>query len=168
MSAICIVNLKEHNLNFDELNALAKKIVKYCLDHELGAAFNAFDYGENLIEEENMRNFFLLSDSFLYKNCDILNDIPFVDSYNVSDSEKVFTEKYSFFNDILKIIFSFNVYEVTVLIDTWETESVADFNRFSATPDNFTHLLFESVKNYTEQYHQYIIPALKVTVKAKT
>lgn len=47
MSAVCIVNLKKHNLKFEELNNLAKELVRFCLNHDnLAVFFNSFDYGK--------------------------------------------------------------------------------------------------------------------------
>lgn len=67
MSAVCIVNLKKHNLKFEELNNLAKELVRYCLNHDnLAVFFNSFDYGKNLIEE-HMSNFFYFQIVFCIK-----------------------------------------------------------------------------------------------------
>ena len=166
MSAIFIVNLKEYNLTFEELNNLAKKLVRYCLNsNNLAVFFNSFDYGESLIKEENMKNFFLLSDSFLYKNCEFLEDVPFINPMELVKSEKTFTEKYKFFNDIFKIVFGFNVSEITIFMSCdGSADNSSDFKELSATPKNFLHLLFDSVINNAEKF-AYQIPSLKITIK---
>ena len=168
MSGICAFNLKKHKMQFDELNDLAKEIVRYCLDHDLGATFNLPDGVEYLVEQEHMKNYFWLSDSFLYTQCDFLEIIPDVDREDWDNPKNAFTEKFAFFNDLLKIIFEHNVSEVSVLIDAWVTEDLEDFEVLSATPDNFSQVLFGAVKASAEdRYHLYVIPSLKITVEKK-
>lgn len=165
MSAICLVNLKINSLNFDEFNDLAKKLVRYCLAREnLAVFFNSFDYGKTLIVDEHMKNFFLLSDSFLYKNCEFLEEVPFIDPFNLVESEKVFTEKNNFFNDVFNIVFSYNVSEITVFLSIdGSVERSDEFIPLSATPENFLHIFFNSVISNAEKC-AYQIPSLKFTI----
>lgn len=166
MSAICLVILKKHNLAFDELNDLANKLVRYCLNcGELAVAFNSFDYAEKLIEQENMKDFFFLSDSFLYKNCEFLEEVPFIDTTDLEKFEKQFKDRYRFFNDIFKVIFGFNVSEITIFMSTdGASDTAEDFMPLTATPDTFLHLLFDSVINNAEKF-AYQIHSLKITIE---
>lgn len=165
MSAICIVNLKKHNLKFKELDNLAKELVRYCLNHDnLAVFFNSFDYGKNLIEEEHMSNFFLLSDSFLYKNCEFLEDFYYNPEIGLAETEKTFNKKYKFFLDMFEIVFRYNVSELTVLIDDSETESISEFEYLTATSEEFLHLFFHYAVKHID-YGGYIgVPSLKITV----
>ena len=165
MSAVCIINLKKHNMEFDELNNLAKELVRYCLNHDnLAVFFNSFDYGENLINEEHMRNFFLLSDSFLYKNCEFLEDFCYNPETGLAEAEKAFNEKYSFFLDMFEIIFKYNVSELTVFIDGSAAESAEDFEPLSATPKEFLHLFFRYAVECAGYGGYICVPPLKITV----
>lgn len=75
-------------MKFEELDNLAKELVRYCLNHDnLAVFFNSFDYGKNLIEE-HMSNFFLLSDSFLYKNYEFLEDFYYNPEIGLAETEK--------------------------------------------------------------------------------
>lgn len=165
MSAICLVNLKINSLNFDEFNDLAKKLVRYCLEcGNLAVFFNSFDYDKTLIVDEHMKNFFLLSDSFLYKNCEFLEEVPFIDPFNLVESERAFTEKYDFFNDIFNIVFNYNVSEITVFLSIdGSVEHSYEFVPLSATPENFLHTLFDSVITNADKC-AYQIPSLKFTI----
>lgn len=165
MSAICIVNLKKHNLKFDDLNDLAKELVRYCLNHDnLAVFFHSFDCQKNLIDEEHMRNYFLISDSFLYRNCELLEDTFYAPEMNLSEAEKKFNEKFKFFLDMFEIIFKYNVSELTVLIDDSVAESINDFEPLSATPENFLHLFFSYVVEYADCSGYFGVPSLKITV----
>lgn len=164
MSAICIVNLKKHNLEYDKLNDMAKKIVRYCLDHDnLAVFFNALDYGKNLVDDEHMQNFFLLSDSFLYKNCEFLEDFYYNPETELAETEKDFNEKYKFFLDIFDIVFQYDVSEITVYVDD-SVAGINDFEPLSATTEEFLPLFFRYVVEMSG-YGGYIgVPSLKITV----
>ena len=165
MSAICLVNLKINNWAFDEFNSFAKKLVRYCLEYDnLAVFFNSFDYAESLIVEEHMRNFFLLSDSFLYKNCEFLEEVPYIDPFNLVESEKTFVKKYGFFNDIFKIVFEHNVSEITVFLSVdGSVEHSCEFIPLYATSETFLHILFDSVITNADKF-AYQIPSLKFTI----
>lgn len=67
MSAICIVNLKRHSLNYNEMNLMSKDLIRIALLNDVSVFFHSYDYGEKIIKSAQMQNFFLMSDSFLYK-----------------------------------------------------------------------------------------------------
>ena len=143
----------------------AKKLVRYCLECDnLAVFFNSFDYGKTLIVEERMRIFFLLSDSFLYKNCEFLEEVPYIDPFNLVESEKIFIKKYSFFNDFFRIIFEYDVSEITVFLSVdGSIEHSDEFIPLSATPETFLHILFDSVITNADKC-AYQIPSLKFTI----
>lgn len=71
MSAICLIVLKEPNLEFDDFNELSKKLVRFAVDNNL-AVFFQNSYFPDLFSKDNFNQFFFMSDSFLYQNCDFL------------------------------------------------------------------------------------------------
>ncbi len=164
MSAICIVNLKKYNLEYDELNDMAKKIVKCCLDHgDLAAFFHSSEYQKKLIEKEDMRLYFLLSDSFLYRNCTFLDDAFYVPETDLAEAERIFRKRFDFFPEIFEIIFQYDVSEITVYVDDSEAD-INDFELLSATTEEFLPLFFHYLVEISGYGGYTGVPSLKITV----
>ena len=67
--------------------------------------------------------------------------------------------------DIFKIVFGFNVSEITIFMSCdGSADNSSDFKELYATPKNFLHLLFDSVINNAEKF-AYQMPSLKITIK---
>ena len=162
MSAIFIVDLKRHNLSFDSMDDLARKIVKIALKEKIGVFFNSFDYAVDLIEDAKMKSFFLLSDSFFYKNCDFLN----TDMFDISNKrfKKIFIKKYKFVEKILCEIKKAGVTSIDVYISCDGcTEVVSDFIDEKANMDSFLEGMFRGIFKYSNEY-AYGFPTVKYSV----
>ena len=81
MSSFCCINLIDSKVtaDFENYNNLAKEIIAYALKNNIAAFFNSYDYWQDLILKADMKAFFLLSDSFLYKSCELLDNTCFID-----------------------------------------------------------------------------------------
>lgn len=145
MSAICVVNLKEHDLKFEDLNSLAKKIIAFCLKSDLAAFFHCQDYGYELIQKADMTNYFLMSDSFLYKNCEFLDTTMF--SYDKDRFKVEFFQKYSFFYELIGIIFAYHINAIEIYISVDPTEEFDDFIPIQTSQNEFLNDLYENFMN---------------------
>ena len=165
MSAICIFNLKHHKLDFNRLDNLSKKLVRYSLCNNLGVFFNCYDYGADIIKDAEMKCFFLMSDSFLYKNCDDLLDTSFLtDPLDFSKYKKEFSNHFHFFNDILNIVFEYEVSQVEVYIsEDGSTSAKSDFLSLQTTKDKFLETLLNSVLENADKY-AFTFPDVNITV----
>ena len=56
MSGICIVNLKEHHLKFEQLNCLANNLVSVALLRKKGIFFHVRDYAFDIIKDVKIKN----------------------------------------------------------------------------------------------------------------
>jgi len=154
MSEICIINLKNHTLDFEGLNILANELIKVALDNNVAVFFNSYDYGEELIKNIDMHNFFLMSDSFLYKNCGFLESGWFIKGYrngfqNTESIKSVFISKYSFFNKIIATIFKYKVNEIELLLSNaiYAVHNKEDFNIIKTDKNDFFDKLFDSLED---------------------
>lgn len=162
MSAICIVDLKNHGLDFNQLNQLAKEIIQYTLNNNLAASFND-DYDEELIKEIGTSNFFLMSDSFLYRHADFLDTTSLFLDGNIDKFRKEFFERFSFFTEIIKILFKFKILAIDIYLDITNCSSIEDFVAIETNQDDFLKDLFDSVIKYANEY-AYGFPTVKLEV----
>ncbi len=164
MSALCIFHLKEHSMSFEELNSLAREVVRCCLDRGLGVIFNSFDYAANIIAQGRMKNFFFLSDSFLYKNCDFLDAAITEDVTDLDICRKEFLTRFSFLREILEILFRFPLRQAEVFVSTdGAAENINDFIIEEVGHKAFLNALFESIYRYADRY-AYEIPSMRFIV----
>ena len=136
MSGVCIVNLKKHDLEFKEMDELANRLVKIALKDHVAVFFHS-NYGADLIKALGLKNYFVMSDSFVYRNCDFLDVVPFIMDFlngfgpvyldDVSFRE-AFKEHFNFFNEMMDCIFKFAVSEIEIYISP---------NGFADTADDF-------------------------------
>lgn len=165
MSELCIVNLKEHKLDYEKLNSMANHLMKVALDNNIAVFFHAYDYGNELIQDAKMKNFFLMSDSFLYKNCDFLDTTIFK---NVSDIElfrKEFLERFRFFDAILQTVFEYDVEMVEIYItEDGSVDCEKDFAEVYTTQREFLRDLFCDIINNVRWY-AYCFPTTKFIVR---
>ena len=162
MSEIFIVDLGQHNLSFDELDLLSKKIVALALKNDIGVFFHSFDYGTNIIESGGMKNFFLMSDSFLYKNCGFLDTTMF----NVPDFKfkKSFMKKYKFIDKILAEIKRAHIKSVDIYISTdGSVENVSDFVEKNVCKKDFLQKMFFDILEYADIF-AYSFPTVKYKI----
>lgn len=161
MSAICIVNLKRHSLNYNEMNLMSKDLIRIALLNDVSVFFHSYDYGEKIIKSAQMQNFFLMSDSFLYKNCEFLNSEWFLNSEDdLRDEEstkQAFMQRYHFFEEIIKKIFKYNVKEIEIYIsgEIYSVSSNDDFIRVGTSEKDFLNKLFESLEDKLQNDFNY-------------
>ena len=144
MSAICIVNLKEHNLEFDQLNSLANELVSLALKNKVAVFFNVRDYGYDIIQEAEMRNYFLMSDSFLYENCGFLEEPLFkLERETAQKTYEAFFGRYKFFNEMIRLIFRYDVLNIEMYItEDGAVNCIDDFHTIRTNVEDFMQKLF--------------------------
>lgn len=147
MSAICIVNLKAHKLEFDQLNNLANELVAFALKNKVAVFFNVRDYGYDIIQEAKMRNYFLVSDSFLYENCDFLEEPLYIlERETVQKTYEAFCGRYIFLEGMLRLIFQYEVLITEIYISTeGEINGIGDFHSIETNSGGFMREFFCSV-----------------------
>lgn len=163
MSELCLVDLSKNEMNFNELNDLAVQLVKIALADNIAIFFHSFDYGYEIIKEAKMKNYFLMSDSFLYKNCGFLNTSFFKDVRKIEQCREEFIERFKFFNDILSCIFKYNINQIEIYITMDCSVNINDFDCLLCSKDNFLFKLFEVIFNYADEY-AYGFPTIKFIV----
>jgi len=126
MSQLCLLEIKEFELDYEQMNMLSKELVEFVNKSSLGIHFNVLGYCHDLINEQKMSFFCLLSSSFLHYNAEFLS-FPFGEEWLVEDKEG-FKKRYYFLIDIAKIIFSYNVNKLNIyLSEDGLSESKEDF-----------------------------------------
>lgn len=185
MSGLCIINLKKHNLNEETMNEMANKLIRVSLKNHVAVHFNGRDYGQPLVDEEKMRDFFVLSHTFLYKNCDFLDLEPLMlklykakdfqnfiqkekmkNSFEKEKFQEMFCHKYNFFNEIIESVF---LYDVN-LIEIFMTENYGwiqhgqDFAEIKTQRRNFLLDLFNSLVDVLGNNFNYEFPNAKFVI----
>ena len=64
MSNVVLFYVKD-NINYEDMNSISRKIVKYCLKKDLGVSFNFFGYCDEIVKELNPTMYFIVSDDFI-------------------------------------------------------------------------------------------------------
>ncbi len=158
MSNFCCINLKESNLinDFENYNKLAREIITYALKNNIAAFFNSYDYWQDLISEMDMKAFFLISDSFLYKSCELLDNTEFIElikmNADIKIYKKAFENKYSFFKDLVEIIFKYNVSLIEIYITEDDAIESKDFISIKSTKESILSDLFNCVISSISQF----------------
>ncbi len=165
MSELCLFNIKEKKLKFEELNELAKDVTRYSLENGYGSFFNTADYAYDFVEKVGIKTYFILSDSFLYKNADDLLDTTRFAYDSKSDYRKHFFETFSFFEDYLDIVFKYDVDSVEVWIDGNGTATeIEDYDRLLSEKRNFTKTLYDVFMKMSKETG-YTFPSVVIEVK---
>lgn len=170
MGRFCCINLKENSLKINDkyYNKLAKEIIDYALKNNIAAFFNSFDYWEDIISKADMKDFFLISDSFLYKSCELLDNTEFIKLIEENDDINVyknaFINKYSFFKDLVDIIFKYNVSLIEIYISEDDMTEFEDFKSINSTKDTILLDLFQCVMNNIDKFGNEF-PDLKISIK---
>lgn len=160
MSAICLIVLKEPNLEFDEFNELSKKLVRFAVDNNL-AVFFQNSYFPDLFSKDNFNQFFFMSDSFLYQNCDFLTTEG-IGYKGVDIFRKEFMNKFGFFNTIFSIVFNY-VKSFDVYITGGGVSTLEDFDIMQTTESDFLQDLFKCILDRSDEY-AYGFPTIKFEV----
>lgn len=115
MSRVCIFNIEDNIKDFKRLNYIAKEIVKISLENDIGVSFNS-NYCEDLWREPIIKNYFVVSDSFLYRQSDeLLSTNYFWEDGSINSYKKKFIERFSFFNILLNKLFSLGLENIEIL-----------------------------------------------------
>lgn len=170
MSAICIIDYTSSvdKIGFEKCNKMAKEIIKYCLEYDLAAFFNSYDYGKEIIVSAGMKAFFLMSDSFLYKNCEFLHtsDCGIVESnadldFSKDQFKSDFIEKFSFLKYIINIISKYNIESVDIYLSGGNVEDLSEFDKLPANYNNFLEILCDYIVVNADKY-AYEFPDVKL------
>lgn len=166
MSGFYAIHLKQHDMDYKQLNELAERLVAYALKHHFGLHFNNRDYRDELIEAADMHDFILVSTSFLYNNFDLLDDTSFVTDrfLNREKSWQEFYDATYFLQEINKMIFQYPVTEIEVYLSDGGFFNLESFHQKSADCKEFLLCIFNSLYEYSEEYY-YGFPSLKITIR---
>lgn len=181
MSGLLLVNLKRKNLNYEQMNALSRRLIELALKENIGISFNCSDYGTEIIESEKMNCYFHISNSFLYKNCDFL-DIPRMISElcGVDDAEKIDFDHYpsksqiqeaflNYYDFLVKIIDCIFEYDVT-LIEVFVTNCFGtviysdEFETIMTTRETLLLDMFHSLTDELQNGFNYEFPSAKIVL----
>lgn len=164
MSEFCLVDLTDNPYDFKKLDKLAKKLIRISLKNNIAVFFNSYDYGVEIIQDAKLKTFFLLSDSFLYKNCGFLDMTWLNFELDSNGMKELFIKKFNFFNEILEVVFNYGYLNVQIYIsEDGAVNSEKDFLVRTTTKDNFLTSLFESVFEYSDKY-SYEFPTIKFRI----
>ena len=162
MSELCIFNLTEYDCDsFNEYNRLAKKLVSYSLKNNLAVFFNYEGHVCDIIKDRNMKHYFLLSDSFIYRNCDFLSlDYECIQQINTMEK---FACKYYFFEDIVKILLNNNVKKIEIYISEEFDTADDNFEEKMSSSCTIIQDLFENV--FRLDYDGHYFKSTKYVIK---
>ena len=161
MSALFVINLKEPKIGFKKLNKLANKIIKFSLKNNIGVSFNCYDYYEKIIQEADMQNFFFVSESFLFKNCDILDTSKFINQHK---PKKIFFSKFKFLKKLVSLIKKSGLEKIEVFLSGDSVEEISDFKEIWTKKENLLIDLYDELF-IRENEISCVFPSLKINIK---
>ena len=168
MSSFCCVNLLRNKVSkhLKTYNKLANSVVKYALDHKFAVFFHSYDYSSDIIKEAGMKDFFLVSDSFLYKNCGLLDTTEFARKLLKNETfnqKRAFFRKYRIFSELIDIIFEYDVSEIEIYFADY-ADDLSDFDEIRTTKENFLLDLYNTVEDAVPEYGG-LFPPIKFCIK---
>lgn len=163
MSGLFLINIKKDWTSFDEMDDLSKRIVRIALKENKGVFFNSCDYDEDLLSDIGKIPFVLISNSFLYQNCDFLDTSEF--DVNDKNIQIKFNKKYNFINSFFVEFNKFGVTELDIYISNDGSVSTAEDFVIQKTvkSQDFLDSLLSSIYEYSDIY-AYGFPTIKYTV----
>lgn len=182
MSGLCLFNLKKHNLNFTEKKELSNELVKLVLGYNLGISFNSNNYGEEIIKEAGMHDYFYLSSDFMYQNCDIfdmpdlimqmcgadsLENLNFDKLPNKCELKQAFKIKFKVLTDIIDILFQYHISSVELFITAnyGPVYFYEDFEPLYVSRENLLDDLFGLLRDELHNNFNYEFPNVKFIVE---
>ncbi len=162
MSELCLINIKKHNLTFNQLKEFAKEMVCFALKNDKGVYFNSISCCNSLVREAKLCDYFLLTDSFYCDNSEFLTTIDLFDG-DVNTFKERFLEKFKFFEYLFELIFKNNISTLEVYLSEGVGDHLSDYDEVITTPQNFLSDVFEQILKYKEEM-AYEIPNLKMVI----
>ena len=162
MSQLFLVDLGSDYINFDLYNNLAKDLVEFALKQDIGVFFGDQGYYYDLIRESEIRNYFIVSDSFLYRNCGFLTteSIEFSLFDNVK-KKKQFFEKFAFLNLIFDIVNKYISNNINVYISGGGFASLDCFEEIKSSKKDLLNDLYCSIIDHASEF-AYGFPNVKL------
>ena len=162
MSQLCLIEIKDFNLSYQEMNALSKTLILLAAKENIGIHFNVKEYCKSLINDQKMKFFCVVSSSFLHYNAEFL-DFPFTEEWLIEDKE-FFIKKYNFLFKILEIVFSYNVKVANLyLSEDGLVETIEDFLCLNSTINNLLEDMYQIIIDHGEET-QYNFPSVCVKI----
>lgn len=144
MSNVVLFYVKD-NINYEDMNSISRKIVKYCLKKDLGVSFNFFGYCDEIVKELNPTMYFIVSDDFIQLNSEFLTTSN-IFNIKAESGKIIFSKRFRFFNEIFKIFINNNLKDFGLLIMTdGSSESINDCEVKKVHSANITETLFGSI-----------------------
>ena len=164
MSNLFLINLKNHNANYNELCKLSKEITRFALNNNFAVFFNSYDYGNEIINEAQMKDFLLISDNFLSKNCEFLNTSYFANVSDIEKFKKEFFKKFDFLKKLVEKLFQYNINLIEIYItQDGAVNSIKDFTEQTSSAKTFLYDLLIEIINNKEEY-AYGFPTIKYNI----
>lgn len=165
MSSVCIFNIVDKINDYDKLNHIARELVQTALDNELGISFNSNFY--DLTKVSTIKNYFMLSNSFIYRHSDeLLSPKGLWDGNSVDLFKKEFINRFRFFQILLDKLCSLGVEKVEIyFVDIDEPpESLRDFEVVQSNGFEFVDNLLKVVLSEMDEFGGTIPTFLKFEV----
>lgn len=162
MSELCLINIKNFDLTFEELIVFAEDVVRFALDNQKGVYFNSLSYDNSLVREAKLKDYFLLTDNFYCDNSEFISTTGLFD-VNIDIFRDNFIKKFSFFECLFKLIFGYNISAIDVFLSNGIGDCLDDYDEIITTSQNFLFDVFGQILKYKDEM-AYEIPNLKITV----
>ena len=167
MSAIFLINIKEYDFDYDLLNAFSNEIVDCALKHKIGIHFNELGYSRELIEENKMKCYFFLSDSFLHCNASFLDMTEFA-YLNMFDFKKRFFERFSFLDEMMAILKKYKIRNIELYAsEDGSANYEKDFMQVTSNYHSVMEALFQAIYDASSEF-AFEFPSIKVSVSMST
>ena len=187
MSSLCIFELKEHNLSFEDNNRLAKELIKISLANDVAVTFND-DYWQTLIATAGLKDYFTVSSSFLYKDCDFSGNASLFEIDDIIDEicgernsccyiekeddlfyRKVM-KKYGFLCEIIDCIFMYDVNKINLYLSDCGCGITGpeDFYIVKTDAANFMEELYNAITDELNNKFNYRFSDTKFEITKKS
>lgn len=139
-------------------------MVKLALRKHIAVHFNALDYKEDIIQSGSMKSYILISHTFWYKNCDLIDTSFLTHIMDRQATKDKFFKKFEFMNEIIGTILASGISEIDIYIsEDGSVNSVDEFITKKTTSEFFLQKLLDSIYEFSDDY-AYGFPTIKFQV----
>ena len=164
MSAICLIDLKLNEMTYSEADELAKRFACYGMMNNVGVIVNCGEYGEKLVKSIKSDLYITVSDSFLHRNCGMIEQIESKEFDGSEQSQTAFYNRFKYIEDLLFIILHYKIREADVYLSS---DVNADPNEYYASEARYGKVISEiyriTVANLGK--NGYKVPPMRIKVK---
>lgn len=154
MSSVCIFNIVDEISDYNKLNYIARELMQTAINNNLGISFFS-TYYDGLIDLPQIKNYFLLSDSFIYRHCnELISTNEFWQDGSASSFKKNFISHFKFFDILLNKLFGLGIENIEIYFADVD-EPIESLKEFKVVRTNYSNFVNDLLNVVLEEMNEW-------------